>query len=253
MDLYIGGYFPQTLSAKGAEQYFARLLRGHARSLRPTVSQKWPFAFSTTSPAVKNVHPLLNINRWPLDYDAASQAGTVVPQHISFSGTSTGARHPANVSLNMPIFFVHDDHATLGLPLLTAVEGDREALLGGRDTAPVGFGSTICLRINVMFSLSITARLLEIVLLKASSFQWPGYSEWNLQIKTREQNATSNTISLEKFAKRVADGVGKFLDVSPPPPFLGVILISAGSAAFGGKIQTGGSALQGSPKRMSSL
>jgi hypothetical protein len=165
MDLYTDGYIAQTLSTKGAEQYFACLLRGDARPLRPTVSQEQPHAFSTTSPAVQNVHPPFAINRWPLDYHAASQAGTVVPQRISFSGTPTEAQCCANVSY-MPIFFIHDDRATLGLPLLTAVEGDREALLGARDTAPVGIDPTLRLHINVIFSLSIIVRLLEIVLLK---------------------------------------------------------------------------------------
>ena len=35
---------------------------------------------------------------------------------------------------------------------------------------------------------------------------------------TRDQTSDHRTITLEKFAKRVASAVGRFFDVSLPPP-----------------------------------
>jgi len=35
---------------------------------------------------------------------------------------------------------------------------------------------------------------------------------------TRDQTSDHRTITLEKFAKRVANAVGRFFDVSLPPP-----------------------------------
>jgi hypothetical protein len=51
----------------------------------------------------------------------------------------------------------------------------------------------------------------------ARLIKWPGYSDWSSQIMTRDQTIVQNTITLEQFAKRVANAVGRFLDVSLPP------------------------------------
>ena len=42
----------------------------------------------------------------------------------------------------------------------------------------------------------------------------------------RDQTSDHRTITLEKFAKRVASAVGRFFDVSLPPPF--GIFVSSG-------------------------
>lgn len=152
MDLYVDGNIAQTFSPQGAMQYFTRLLGVDARSLRPTVSQEMPHALFFTSPAVQNARPSssLVIDGRPLDY-AISQVGTVVPQHMFSSGSPIGAQRCANISLNMPIFFVHNDRVTLGLALARsgAVGGDSATLLGAGDPAPVGNGSSLYVRINV--------------------------------------------------------------------------------------------------------
>jgi len=182
MDLYIDGNIAQMFSPEGAMRYFTRLFGVDARSLRPTVSQERPYSFFILSPAVENARPPFAVNGRPLDY-AISQAGTVVPQRM---WSPTDARR---VSLNMPIFFLNNDCVTLGIPLLKAVGRDRAMLLGARDTAPVGNATTLYLRIN-----------------------WPGYNDWSSQIMTRDQTIVQNTITLEQFAKRVANAVGRFLD-----------------------------------------
>ena len=148
MDLFIDGNISQTFSPEGAAQFFARLLGVDPRSLRPTLSQGRLHAFFITSSAVQSARPSLAINGRPLDY-AITQAGTVVPQRMWASGIPSDAGHLANASLNMPVFFVHDDRATLGLPLLRAVNGSRATLIGASDTAPIGNGSTMYIRINV--------------------------------------------------------------------------------------------------------
>ena len=148
MDLFIDGNISQMFSPEGAALFFARLLGVDPRSLRPTLSQERLHAFFITSSAVQSARPSLAINGRPLDY-AITQAGTVVPQRMWTSGIPSGAQHFANASLNMPVFFVHNHGTTLGLPLLRAVNGSREALIWAGDTAPIGNSSTMYIRINV--------------------------------------------------------------------------------------------------------
>ena len=160
MDLYIDGNIAQMFSPEGAMRYFGRLLGVDVQFLRPMASQEQPHPFFLTSPAVENVRPSLAINGRPLDY-AISRAGTVVPQRMWSSGTPTDARRQANVLLNMPIFFIHDDRVTLGLPLLRAVPGDcpEATLLGAGDTTPIGNSSTMFIRINVCTCSSTTVQI----------------------------------------------------------------------------------------------
>jgi len=150
MDLFVDGNIAQMFSPEGASRFFARLLGVDPRSLRPTLSQEKLHAFFITSSAVQSARPSLAIDGRPLDY-AITQAGTVVPQRMWASGipSESDVQRYANTSLNMPAFFVHNDRATLGLPLLKAVNGSCATLLGADDTAPIGNGSTMYVRINV--------------------------------------------------------------------------------------------------------
>ena len=152
MDLCIDGNIAQTFGPERATRYFARLLRVDPRTLRPTRPQARPHAFFITSPAVKNTPPSALIDgqpAWLLDY-AIRDVGTVVPQHIwSVHHPSDDQRHYKNVPLNMPIFFVHNDRVTLGLPLLRAAAGDCMTLLGVGAAPLVGDCSTTYIRINV--------------------------------------------------------------------------------------------------------
>jgi len=222
MDLYIDGNIAQMFSPAGAVQYFSRLLGVDSRSLRPTLSQEQPHAFFITSQAVyagaQDPHPSLVIDGRPLDY-AISQAGTIIPQRLWSPTNSTDALRFSNLLLNMPIFFVRNDRTTMGLPLLRAIEplGAHETLLGAGNMAPVGNCSTTYIRINVSSLSMIKHHLrLEVMLLKFLVLQWPGYGEWSSQIMTRDQTIAHNTITLAKFAKRVANAVVRFLDVSNP-------------------------------------
>jgi hypothetical protein len=167
MDLYVDGNIAQMFSPEGATRYFGRFLGIDVRSLRPTVSQEPPHPFIITTSATQNACPYLAINERPLDY-AISQAGTIVPQRMWSPANPADAQHFPNISLNMPIFFLHDDRVTLGLPLLKALEGDRAILQGADDTAPVGSCSTMYIRINAStFCPSMIAHIcLEVVLLK---------------------------------------------------------------------------------------
>jgi hypothetical protein len=148
MDLFVDGNIAQMLSPEGAARFFSRLLGVDARSLRPTVSQERPHAFFITSSDAQNTRPSLAISGRPLDY-SITQAGTVVPQRMWCPGTPPDAHRFANASFNMPVFFVNNDHATLGLPLLRAVEGSCATLIRAGDAAPIGNGSTLYIRINV--------------------------------------------------------------------------------------------------------
>ncbi|KAI0265993.1 hypothetical protein BGY98DRAFT_977812 [Russula aff. rugulosa BPL654] len=198
MDILVDSNLAHMFGPEGAAVYFARLLKADVRSLRPTMSQEWPHAFFITSSTVQQnaAPPTLYINRRPahlLDY-TIRQVGTVVPQGIWPPG-NTSADTPSRGSakptcLNMPVFFVGMDRISLGLPLPVAIaEGDRVSLQGAGSPAQIGHGSTTYIRIT-----------------------WPGYSEWTTQIMTRDQTPAQNTITLGKFAKRLASAVGRFMD-----------------------------------------
>jgi len=155
MDLFVDGNIAQMSGPEGAARYFARLLGVDARSLRPSVTQDWPYAFFITSPAVQTARPYLDVNGRPLDC-AISQAGTVVPQSMWSPGNPADGQRYANVPLNMPIFFVPLDRVTLGLPLLRAVEGGHTNIQGANDTAPIGNSTTMYIRVRVsIFSPSV--------------------------------------------------------------------------------------------------
>jgi hypothetical protein len=98
---------------------------------------------------VQNARLSLASSQRPLDF-AITHAGSVVPQRLWTSGNPSDTRF-ANVSLNMPVFFVQNDRVTLGLPLLSAIKGGnhRAKLLGAGDVAPIGTCSTIYVRISV--------------------------------------------------------------------------------------------------------
>ncbi|KAH9062575.1 hypothetical protein EDB83DRAFT_842378 [Lactarius deliciosus] len=113
--------------------------------------------------------------------------GTVVPQR-KWRPPNEALRH-SHVSLMMPIHFVHNDRVNLGLPIGLAAARPCMTLLDVGNPAPVGDCSTTFLRIN-----------------------WPGYGEWAAQIMTRDLTPAHNTITVEKFAKRVASAVCRFMD-----------------------------------------
>jgi hypothetical protein len=151
MDLCIDGNISQTFGPEGATQYFARLLRADPRSIRVTGSQEWAHAFFITNPVVQNSAPSIRTDgqpAWLLDY-AIQDVGTVVPQHIWSAQNPSDVKRYGNVPLNMPIFFVHKNRINLGLPLLGAAAGNCTTLLSPGAAAPVGDGSTTCIRINV--------------------------------------------------------------------------------------------------------
>jgi hypothetical protein len=148
------GYISQTFGPAGAEQYITRLLRGFDyQSLEPTNSPQWPGAFFITIPAIQDAPPSIHINGWPawlLDYHIRS-SGTVVPQYIwsPLASNPPDARRYANVTLNMPIFFVHSNKIDLGLNLIDAAAGECGVLLGAHIAAPLGACSTTKIRIKV--------------------------------------------------------------------------------------------------------
>jgi hypothetical protein len=149
MDLLVDGNIAHMFSPEGAARYFGRLLGVDPRSLQPTSLQAWPRTFFITNPAVQNARPSLAINGQPLDF-VISEAGTVVPQRMWSSANPTDAQRFGTVSLNMPVYFSHNDRITLGLPLPRAIEGgNRAILLGAGGAAPIGNCSTMYIRICV--------------------------------------------------------------------------------------------------------
>ncbi|KAN0141934.1 hypothetical protein V8E53_000396 [Lactarius tabidus] len=190
-DLFIDGNIAQMFRPEGAAAYFARLLHVDLRSLRFIPSPEWTTAFLICSPQVPQALPFTIAHghpAWLLDF-AIRPIGTVVQQRIW--APQNAAQRLAHAPLNVPIFFVLNDNVTLGLPIVTAAARDHMTLRGAGTPAPVGECSTTFIRIN-----------------------WPGYSEWSSQIMTRDQTPAHNTITVEKFAKRVASAVCRFIDAS---------------------------------------
>ena len=117
--------------------------------------------FLLLHPAVQNAHPTTlvgNRHAWLLDY-MLRDVGTVVPQRLWTPSATSDAQRYGTVPLNMPIFFVQRDRATLGLPLNQAASGNCSALLNARHPAPVGLRHTTFIRIMVSISHQVTHRM----------------------------------------------------------------------------------------------
>jgi hypothetical protein len=116
-----------------------------------------------TDSAVQAVRPSISINGRSLDY-TITDAGTIVSQHIWYSGNPADLQRYINVSLNMPVFFVRCDQVTLGLTLVEAVKSRGRGtlrLFGARNAAPIGNGYITCIRINASISPSVFPRLVQ--------------------------------------------------------------------------------------------
>ncbi|KAI9511236.1 hypothetical protein F5148DRAFT_1281043 [Russula earlei] len=189
--LYTHGNIARAFGAQDAAEYFTRLLRIDEHFCHLSFAHNGPETFFVTWPTVPSAHPsVLIANRpaWLLDY-LVRNYGTVVPQGIWSPANPADAQRYNNVPLNMPIFFVHNDRRSLGLPVTSANAGNCMGLLNAHATAPVGECHTTYIRIK-----------------------WPGYPEWSTQIMTRDQTSLHRTITLEKLAKRVASAVCKFVE-----------------------------------------
>ena len=103
--------------------------------------------------AMRHVQPLV------LDYKLRD-CGPVVPQSISTSATLGHPMRYNDVSLKMPIFFVHADRKSLGLGLKQAVMGNLAGLLNApkdssKSNSDLGYLSSysrtasICVRVSV--------------------------------------------------------------------------------------------------------
>ena len=146
--LYTHGYVARMLGTTQAPGYFAHLLHFEESKFRLVVSNG---EFLILHPAVQNVHPITHVgNRpaWLLDH-MSSDVGMVVPQRLWSPAATSDAERYGTAQLNMPIFFVQRDRATLGLPLNQAASGNCSALLNARLPAPVGLYHTTFIRIMV--------------------------------------------------------------------------------------------------------
>ena len=133
------------------------------RPPRPTISERPPHVLFITDSAVQAVRPSISINGRSLDY-TITNAGTVVPQHIWYSGNPADVQRYTNVSLSMPVPFVRCDQVTLGLTLVKAVKSRGRGtlrLFDARNAAPIGNGHITCIRINASISPSVFARLVQ--------------------------------------------------------------------------------------------
>ncbi|KAH8988279.1 hypothetical protein EDB86DRAFT_2947114 [Lactarius hatsudake] len=154
---------------------FIHTRRVAGRPVRPTLSNTVEGGGSNTTEVSEDV------SAWLLN-SANKHCGTAIPQRRW--APQNEAQRRVYVPLN--IIFVLND--SLGLPIATAATRECTTLLDAGNLAPVEDFSTIFIRIN-----------------------WPGYPVWDAQILTRDI-VDHNTITVAKFAKRVASHVCRFID-----------------------------------------
>ncbi|KAI9510125.1 hypothetical protein F5148DRAFT_640665 [Russula earlei] len=186
--LLIDGYIAHMFGPQDAEAYHASLLRTEPRLIQWHASgSEFLGHFFAAPPAGLESHQ----QDWVIDL-ATKDTGLVIPQQIwAPRKPSDAQRYVYHEQLRPPIFFIHKDGESLGIPVTEAAAGNCMHLRGADQAAAVGPTNHTQIRIN-----------------------WCGYRylEWSDQIMIQRQ--TKETISLEKFAKYVAGKVLKFMEVA---------------------------------------
>ena len=157
LDLLIDGYISHTFGSRDAETYHASLLGRNVQHIQwYTILPESPgifFAAPPPPPATES-----DQQRWAIDY-AVKDTGLVVPQQIWAPRNSADAqRYVHNEQLRPPVFFVHKDGRSLGLPLIDASGGNCLSLRSADQPAGLGPSSHAQIRINVSYISAFVAR-----------------------------------------------------------------------------------------------
>src|SRR5579863_4704988 len=136
-ELLIDGYISRMFGPQGAQAYHASLLGREPQHLQQyTALPESPGIFFATPP------PVIGSNQQScaIDY-VPKDTGPVIPQQIwAPRKTADEQRYVRNEQLRPPIFFVHKDGRSLGIPLTEAAGGNCMSLRGADQ--PAGVGST---------------------------------------------------------------------------------------------------------------
>ncbi|KAI0060992.1 hypothetical protein BV25DRAFT_821216 [Artomyces pyxidatus] len=179
------GYLAFTFTPEAAYFYAFRLLQIDPDS----VATYTPNSPTATPMTYFYARPLpTHLGQQPrqimLDIRVSPSFGSVVPQRL----WTPHSRSMADAFLEPPIWFV-DVNGMLGLSLVNAAAGFCHNLNGATNRMQFGGKHSTQIRIN-----------------------WPGYQEWNRQIRVRDETPEQNPISLERFARHVGRSVDIFLE-----------------------------------------
>ena len=132
------GYISRSFGPQLAERHFSHILKSKYVSASYCPGQDGG-SFVVSSP---------NQHSWVLDRSAQG-IGTVIPQVLWIPHTLMDRRlHVQDAELQRPIFFLHTD-GRLGLTLEAAASGRCHTLLNSGCSAPLGYKTTIHIRIGV--------------------------------------------------------------------------------------------------------
>ena len=152
-DLLIDGYISRTFRPRDAEAYHASLLRREPQHIQwYTILPEFPGIFFATPPA--GTEP--DQQGWAIDY-VIKDTGLVIPQQIWAPRKAADAQRYVH-ELRPPIFFVHRDGRSLGLPLMEASGGNCMSLRGADQLAGLGQSAHAQIRINVSYISAFVAR-----------------------------------------------------------------------------------------------
>jgi hypothetical protein len=154
-DLLIDGYVSRMFGPKVAESYHASLLGRDPQHIQwYTILPEFPGIFFATPP------PVMESDQQGLVIDyVIKDTGLVIPQQIWAPRKMADAqRYVHNEQLRSPIFFVHRDGRSLGLPLMDASGGNCMSLRGANQPAGLSPSTHAQIRINVSYISAFVAR-----------------------------------------------------------------------------------------------
>ncbi|KAF8265053.1 hypothetical protein EI94DRAFT_392575 [Lactarius quietus] len=189
------GYLVRMFGTRDAASLIELLLKMNARDVHLIENvPNFPNALMVSRSSVSDAQPDAVANNqhrdslWLIDF-VPQPRFSVVPQQIwSPPNQSYGRRYVKQAHLHMPVFFMQNN-GVIGFPLSPTAFGDTTLLRNGNRAAPLGGPGTVFIRIA-----------------------WPGYESWQSQIMVRDQTPSHKEITLEKFAKRVASSVARFIE-----------------------------------------
>jgi hypothetical protein len=157
-DLLIDGYVSRMFGPEDAEKYHASLLGRELRQIQwYTILPEFPGIFFATPPGPPSIES--GQQGWAIDC-VIKDTGLVIPQQIwAPRKTADAQRYVHNEQLHPPIFFVHKDGRSLGLPLMQASGGNCMSLRGADQPAGLGSSRTHAqIRIKVSYISAFVAR-----------------------------------------------------------------------------------------------
>jgi hypothetical protein len=148
-DLLIDGYISHMFGPLDAEKHHATLLRREPQLIQWYSIPIFPGIFFAESPTEPGFDQELEPESWAIDY-VVKDMGVVIPQQRWAPRPSADAqRYIHHQELCPPIFFLHEDGESLGLPLVEAACGECSHLQDAMHAAAISSITYTQICINV--------------------------------------------------------------------------------------------------------